>query len=119
MHMTEKQMPDALAMRPDDLGEGRPVRERDRVHRVQANRERGMVHEKVDGSVRRCLGEGARNPLQALIAHLPGIAPLVKRVEEEQPAARGIAPALHKSVRIPGCGGEHVKARGTTVMVAH
>jgi hypothetical protein len=113
MHMTEEQMPDAVAMRPDDLGEGRPLRKRDTVHRVHANREGGMVHKEVNGSVRRCLGESTRSPLKAPLAHLPGMALLVKRVEKEQSAARGIAPSLHKALPITGCRGEHVKARGT------
>ena len=119
MHVTEEQMPDAVAMRADDLGEGRPLRKRDTVHRVHANRERGVVHEEVDGPVRRRLGEGTRSPCKALLAHLPSMTLLVKRVEKEQSAARGIAPALYKTVRITRRRGEHVKARGTTVMVAH
>lgn len=119
MQVTEEQMPDAVAMRPDDLGEGCPLRKRDTVHRVQTNRERGMVHEEVDGSVRRGLGEGTRSPFKAQFAHLPSMALFVKRVEKEQSAARGIVPTLHKTVRITWRRGEHVKARSTTVMVAH
>src|SRR5215475_736757 len=119
MHMTEEQMPDTVAMRPDDLGEGRPLHKRDTVHHVNADWERGMMHEEVDGPVRRCLGEGTRSPGKAVFAHLASMTPLVKRVEKEEPAARGIAPALHKTVRIPRCRGKHVKARGPTVMVAH
>src|SRR5262249_17036747 len=119
MHVTEEQMPDAVAMRPDDLGEGRTIGERDAVHRMDANCERGVVHEEIDGTVRWCLVKGARNPCKALLAHLPGMAPLIKRVEKEQPAARGIAPALHKAVHIAWRRGKHVKARGATVMIAH
>src|SRR5215831_213321 len=119
MHVTEEQMPDAVAMRPDDLGEGRRLRKRDTIHRVYANRERGVVHEEVDGPVRWCLGEGTRSPCKALLAHLPSVTLLVKRVEKNQPAARGIAPALHKTMRITRRRGEHVKARGAAVMVAH
>src|SRR5215467_13321108 len=119
MHVTEEQMANALAIRPDDLGEGRPLRKRNSVHHVNTDCERGMVHEEIDGSVRRCLGEGTRSPCKALGAHLPGMALLVKRVEKEQPAAQSIAPALHETVRIPRRRGEHVKARSTTVMVAH
>src|SRR5262252_9738138 len=119
MHVTEEQMPDAVAMRPDDLGEGRTLRKSDSVHRVDSDCERGMVHEEVDGPVCRRLGEGTRNPCKALGAHLPSMALFVKRVEKEQPAAQGIAPALHETVPIARRRSERVKARGTTVMVAH
>src|SRR5262245_63977170 len=96
MHMTEEQMTDAVAMRPDYFGEGRSFRQGDAVHHVDANFERGVMHEDVDGPVRWRLGEGAPNPCKAPFAHLPRMARLVERVEKEQPAARGIAPALHK-----------------------
>src|SRR5262245_57091675 len=110
MHVTEEQMPDAVAIRPDDIGEGGTIGERDAVHRMDANCERGVVHEEIDGTVRRCLGKGARSPCKALLAHLPSMAPLIKRVEKEQPAARGIEPTLHKAVRVAWRRGEHVKA---------
>jgi hypothetical protein len=118
MYVSEEQMTDAAAMRPYQLGESGTLLERDAVHHVYADFERGVMHEEINGPVRWRLGEGTPSPGKAAFAQLPSMARLIKRVEEEQPAARRVPPALYEAVHVPGGGGEDVKARGAPVMVA-